>query len=298
MIETIAPAADRDGALITDVATGTGAVAIALARRYPCRVVGIDQSPDMLAGARDRIDAAGLGERIELVEAPAEELPITPGSVDALTHTYLLRYVDDPATVLRTLAAAVRPGGMMASLEFGVPRGAELAAWRAYTRVGLPLAGALAGPAWVHTGRFLGPSIERFWNAYPLDTMLRMWADAGMERIRSRRLSAGGGDQVGGDRRPSRYVHARAFAYDSADLGEGLRRSGVDGGQVEVRRLDLGAAGDVGLGYDDASTARALLKQRQAGEAGRSGKGKDCEDCPDHDVQASPARPAGFRGGD
>ena len=43
---------------------------IALARRYPCRVVGIDQSPDMLAGARDRIDAAGLAERIELVEAP------------------------------------------------------------------------------------------------------------------------------------------------------------------------------------------------------------------------------------
>jgi demethylmenaquinone methyltransferase/2-methoxy-6-polyprenyl-1,4-benzoquinol methylase len=200
MIETIAPAADRDGALITDVATGTGAVAIALARRYPCRVVGIDQSPDMLAGARDRIDAAGLGERIELVEAPAEELPITPGSVDALTHTYLLRYVDDPATVLRTLAAAVRPGGMMASLEFGVPRGAELAAWRAYTRVGLPLAGALAGPAWVHTGRFLGPSIERFWNAYPLDTMLRMWADAGMERIRSRRLSAGGGIVIWGAR--------------------------------------------------------------------------------------------------
>ena len=179
MIETIAPAADRDGALVADVATGTGAVAIALARRYPCRVVGIDQSPDMLAGARDRIDAAGLAGRIELVEAAAEDLPVAPGSVDALTHTYLLRYVDDPATVLRTLAAAVRPGGMMASLEFGVPRGAELAAWRAYTRVGLPLAGALAGPAWVHTGRFLGPSIERFWNAYPLDTVLRMWADAG-----------------------------------------------------------------------------------------------------------------------
>ncbi len=198
MIETIAPAADRDGALVADVATGTGAVAIALARRYPCRVVGIDQSPDMLAGARDRIGAATLAERIELVEAPAEELPVAPGSVDALTHTYLLRYVDDPATVLRTLAAAVRPGGMMASLEFGVPRGAELAAWRAYTRVGLPLAGALAGPAWVQTGRFLGPSIERFWNAYPLDTVLRMWADAGMERIRSRRLSAGGGIVIWG----------------------------------------------------------------------------------------------------
>ena len=100
--------------------------------------IGIDQSPDMLAGARERVGAAGLAERIELVEADAEGLPLAPGSVDALTHTYLLRYVDDPAAVLRTLAAAVRPGGMMASLDFGVPRGAALHAWRAYTRIGLP----------------------------------------------------------------------------------------------------------------------------------------------------------------
>jgi demethylmenaquinone methyltransferase / 2-methoxy-6-polyprenyl-1,4-benzoquinol methylase len=200
MVETVAPAANRDGALVADVATGTGAVAIALARRYPCRIVAVDQSPDMLAGARSRIAAAGLGERIELVEADAEGLPLAAASVDALTHTYLLRYVDDPAAVLRRLAVAVRPGGMMASLEFGVPRGAALHAWRAYTRVGLPLAGTLAGPGWVHTGRFLGPSIERFWERHPLDAVLGMWADAGMERIRARRLSAGGGVVIWGVR--------------------------------------------------------------------------------------------------
>jgi demethylmenaquinone methyltransferase / 2-methoxy-6-polyprenyl-1,4-benzoquinol methylase len=193
MVERIAPAAGREGAVVADVATGTGAVAIALARRYPCRVLGIDQSPDMLAGARERIAAAGLEGRIQLSEADAEHPPLEPGSVDALTHTYLLRYVDDPAAVVRTLAGAVRPGGMMASLDFGLPAGAALAAWRAYTRVGLPLAGALAGPAWVRTGRFLGPSIERFWGDHPLDDLLAMWADAGMVRIRARRMSSGGG---------------------------------------------------------------------------------------------------------
>lgn len=193
MVETVAPALSERGAVVADVATGTAAVAIALARRYPCRVVGIDQSPEMLAGGRRRVAAAGLDDRIELVEGRAEALPLEPGSVDALTHTYLLRYVDDPAATLRALADAVRPGGMMASLEFGVPRGAALAAWRAWTRAGLPLAGALAGPAWVRTGRFLGPSIERFWREYPLDRLLAMWADAGMTAIRSRRLSAGGG---------------------------------------------------------------------------------------------------------
>lgn len=200
MVESIAPVADRDGAVVADVATGTGAVAIALARRFPCRVIGIDQSPDMLAGARVRVSAAGMEGRIELVESDAEGLPLEPGSVDALTHTYLLRYVDDPASVLRTLAAAVRPGGMMASLDFGVPRGAALHAWRAYTRVGLPFAGALAGPGWVRTGRFLGPSIEGFWRRHPVEDVLGMWADAGMERIRARRLSSGGGIVIAGVR--------------------------------------------------------------------------------------------------
>ena len=200
MVETLAPAAGREGAVVADVATGTGAVAMALARRYPCRVIGIDQSPDMLAGARARIAAAGLHGRIDLVEADAEGLPLEPASVDALTHTYLLRYVDDPAAVLRTLAGAVRPGGIMASLEFGVPRGVGLHAWRLYTRVGLPLAGAVAGPGWLHTGRFLGPSIEDFWDRHPLDAVLAMWAGAGMERVRARRLSIGGGVVIWGVR--------------------------------------------------------------------------------------------------
>ncbi|MGH2408669.1 MAG: class I SAM-dependent methyltransferase, partial [Candidatus Limnocylindrales bacterium] len=75
MVEQIAPAASRPDALVADVATGTAAVAIALARRYPCRVVGIDQSPEMLAGGARRVEAAGLTGRIELVEGQAERLP-------------------------------------------------------------------------------------------------------------------------------------------------------------------------------------------------------------------------------
>jgi demethylmenaquinone methyltransferase / 2-methoxy-6-polyprenyl-1,4-benzoquinol methylase len=194
MVEAIAPAAAEPGALVADVATGTAAVAIALARRYPaCRVVGIDQSPEMLAGGARRVTAAGLDARIELVEGQAEALPFEPGSVDALAHTYLLRYVDDPAATLAALARVIRPGGMMASLEFGVPRGAALPAWRLWTRAGLPLFGAPGGRAWIHTGRFLGPSIERFWREHPLDEVLEWWAAAGMERIRARRLSLGGG---------------------------------------------------------------------------------------------------------
>jgi len=202
MIDAVAPAAARPGALVADVATGTAAVAIALARRYPaCRVVGIDQSPEMLTGGARRVEAAGLGGRIELLEGQAEQPPLVAGSVDALTHTYLLRYVDDPPATLAALAEAIRPGGMMASLEFGVPGGAAFPAWRLWTRIGLPLFGAPGGPAWVRTGRFLGPSIERFWHKHPLDEVLGWWAAAGMERIRARRLSLGGGVIIWGTRR-------------------------------------------------------------------------------------------------
>jgi demethylmenaquinone methyltransferase/2-methoxy-6-polyprenyl-1,4-benzoquinol methylase len=201
MIDAIAPAAAGEDAVVADVATGTAAVAIALARRYPgCRVVGIDQSPEMLAGGARRVEAAGLRGRVELVEGQAERPPVEPGSVDALTHTYLLRYVDDPAATIAALAAAIRPGGMMASLEFGVPRGVAFPAWRVWTRAGLPLFGAPGGRAWVATGRFLGPSIERFWREHPIDEVLGWWAAAGMEQIRARRLSLGGGVIVWGTR--------------------------------------------------------------------------------------------------
>ena len=114
---------------VLDVATGTAAVAIELARRHGCSVVGLDQSPEMLAEGRARVERAGLAGRIELVEGRAEELPFEDGSFDALTFTYLLRYVEDPAATLAELARVVRPGGTIASLEFGVPPG-RLAARR------------------------------------------------------------------------------------------------------------------------------------------------------------------------
>ena len=61
-------------------------------------------------------------------ERPAESLPFADASFDHLTVTYLLRYVDDPGATLAELARVVRPGGIVASLEFGVPRGGGAAA--------------------------------------------------------------------------------------------------------------------------------------------------------------------------
>jgi demethylmenaquinone methyltransferase / 2-methoxy-6-polyprenyl-1,4-benzoquinol methylase len=189
-------------ARVLDVATGTGAVALELVRRYGCSVVGIDRSPEMLAVARRRVAAQALGAKIELLEKRAEALPFADASFDALTVTYLLRYVDDPAATIRELARVVRPGGTVASLEFGVPQArAARALWELYVRLALPLAGRLLSPGWHEVGRFLGPSIRGYEARLPLERQLELWSEAGLEDLRARRLSLGGGVVVWGRRR-------------------------------------------------------------------------------------------------
>ena len=188
-------------ARVLDVATGTGAVALELVRQHGCSVVGVDRSADMLAVARARIAARGLTSRIELHEGRAEALPFAEASFDALTVTYLLRYVDDPAATLRELARVVRPGGTVAMLEFGVPPGrAARTLWELYVRLVLPLAGRLLSPGWHEVGRFLGPSIRDFEARLPLERQLELWSDVGLANLQARRLSLGGGVVVWGRR--------------------------------------------------------------------------------------------------
>ena len=105
-----------------DVATGTGAVAERLVLEHRCRVTGIDQSADMLAAARTRLEEGGLAQRVTLLRGEAEHLPFPDAAFDALTVTYLLRYVADPAATLRELVRVVKPGGVAG--EHGVRRAA------------------------------------------------------------------------------------------------------------------------------------------------------------------------------
>jgi demethylmenaquinone methyltransferase/2-methoxy-6-polyprenyl-1,4-benzoquinol methylase len=183
------------------VASGTAAVAIELARAQPARtVVGVDQSPEMLAVGCARVADAGLTGRIELRESRAEALPFGAAEFDALTFTYLLRYVDDVPATLAELARVVRPGGTVAMLEFGLPRGAWRPLWELYARVGLPGAGAIVSPGWKDVGNFLGPSIRGFWQQWPEPSLLDAWRDAGLAEVTARRLSVGGGIVVWGRR--------------------------------------------------------------------------------------------------
>jgi demethylmenaquinone methyltransferase/2-methoxy-6-polyprenyl-1,4-benzoquinol methylase len=183
------------GDQVLDVATGTGAVARELLRQKGCAVVGVDQSPEMLAVAREHLPAT-----VKLVEASAEHLPFEDASFDALTVTYLLRYVDDPGATLAELGRVVRPGGTVASLEFAVPAGLWRPLWRAYVDAVLPTAGRIVSPGWHEVGDFLGGSIREFWRRYPLGRQVELWRAAGIDEVRYRRLSLGGGIVIWGRR--------------------------------------------------------------------------------------------------
>jgi len=192
MIESIdAGPGDR----VLDVATGTGLVARGLARRYGCSVVGLDQSRDMLAGARRALAAApDFAARIELVQGEAEHLPFADGEFDHLTFTYLLRYVDDPAATMVELARVVKPGGRIACLEFGLPDPPLWRPlWRLYTRLVLPAAGRAFGTEWYEVGRFLRPSIEELYAQLPLERQAELWRSAEISGVQVRRMSLGGG---------------------------------------------------------------------------------------------------------
>jgi len=178
---------------VLDVATGTALVARELVRQKDCFVVGVDQSAEMLEEGRRRITLAAATKKVRLQEGDARHLPFEDGQFDALTFTYLLRYVEDPAATLHELARVVKPGGTIAGLEFGVPSGIWRPLWELWTRVGLPTAGRVIGNGWHEVGAFLNPSITGHYQEWPLPRLLQAWREAGIDDVRAKRLSLGGG---------------------------------------------------------------------------------------------------------
>jgi demethylmenaquinone methyltransferase/2-methoxy-6-polyprenyl-1,4-benzoquinol methylase len=180
------------GSTVLDVAAGTQLVSRELAARKNVRVVALDQSEPMLRAGREPNRLAGLDERIAPVLGQAERLPFEDGAFDAVTFTYLLRYVEDPAATVGELARVLRPGGSIAMLEFSVPTAPSArVGWWAHTRLVMPVLGAVTSPAWAKTAMFLGPNISRFVAAHPLAEWVRWFQEAGVRHVRTRTFLAG-----------------------------------------------------------------------------------------------------------
>jgi demethylmenaquinone methyltransferase / 2-methoxy-6-polyprenyl-1,4-benzoquinol methylase len=192
MVDHIVP--DRPGTVL-DVASGTAGVAIQLADRSGARVVGLDLTLDMLRQGQRNVAEHVLADRVQLAAARAEQTPFPDRTFDALTFTYLLRYVDDPQATLVELARVVKPGGAVASLEFLAPVSRFWRFWWwLYTRLLLPAGGWLTGGReWFEVGRFLGPNISDHYRRYPVAWTVEAWKRAGFVDVGVRRMSLGGG---------------------------------------------------------------------------------------------------------
>ena len=174
---------------VLDVAAGTGLVARDIVRRYEARVVGLDQSAEMLAQAGERKEPG-----VVFVRGDGQRIPFADGSFDAVTFTYLLRYVDDPAATIVELARVLRPGGVMGSIEFGVPSNALVRnSWRLYGSVIFPTLSRVVSPGWRRIGDFLGGSISTFDETFPPERLEELWRAAGLRGVRTKRMSLGGG---------------------------------------------------------------------------------------------------------
>lgn len=151
-----------DAPRVLDVATGTGDLAIDIARARPgATVIGLDPSQQMLAIAGEKLGKRKLDSRVSLVVGDAQALPFKDHEMDAATIAFGIRNVPDRAAGLRELARVVRPGGRIAVLELGEPKGGIMSrAARFHTRHVVPKLGALLSGAREY--KYLQRSIAAF----------------------------------------------------------------------------------------------------------------------------------------
>jgi demethylmenaquinone methyltransferase/2-methoxy-6-polyprenyl-1,4-benzoquinol methylase len=165
-------------ARVLDVATGTGDLAIELAKAVPSgSVIGLDPSTAMLEIAKQKMVKRGLDGRVTLVEGDAQALPQANCEIDAATIAFGIRNVPDRPRALRELARVVRPGGMIAVLELGeARRGLFGRAARFHTHHVVPRIGALLSGRREY--RYLQSSVAAF---PPADEFAQIMRDSGLD---------------------------------------------------------------------------------------------------------------------
>ncbi|MBR4045291.1 MAG: bifunctional demethylmenaquinone methyltransferase/2-methoxy-6-polyprenyl-1,4-benzoquinol methylase UbiE [Alistipes sp.] len=175
---------------IMDVATGTGDLAIAMAKRVDrTQILGVDLSEEMLAVARRKIEKQGLEERIMLEKGDAENLSMVASeSIDAVTVAFGVRNFENIERGLSELYRTLKPGGKLVVLEFSIPKN-RLVRWvySQYAHRLLPrIGGMISKDRQAYT--YLPDSVEEFPAPERFSDMLR---EAGFCRVKARSQSFG-----------------------------------------------------------------------------------------------------------
>ena len=130
---------------IMDMATGTGDLAIAMAKKIESTTIyGADFSSEMLAVAKQKIEHLGLSERISLTECNAENIPLEDEAVDLATVAFGVRNFEHQREALTEMKRTIRKGGHLVVLEFSNPKcGFVRWCYRLYSHYILPAIGRL-----------------------------------------------------------------------------------------------------------------------------------------------------------
>ncbi|HLX65787.1 MAG TPA: bifunctional demethylmenaquinone methyltransferase/2-methoxy-6-polyprenyl-1,4-benzoquinol methylase UbiE [Puia sp.] len=178
-----------ENAAVLDVATGTGDMAILLARRLPhTRITGVDISAGMLEIGRQKVAQLKLGDRITLQAGDSEALPFPADSFDAITVSFGVRNFENLEKGLQEMLRVLKPGGKLVVLEFSQPRVPVLCQlYRAYMRRIAPrIAGMAASNREAY--QYLNDSVQAFPEGAAL---IRILDGCGYTRTRLTRLSLG-----------------------------------------------------------------------------------------------------------
>ena len=172
-----------------DLACGTGDIGFALAAQLPSlHVTGVDPSAEMLRIARTRVADA---DQVRIAFEPGEmaSLPADTASVDVITAGYGFRNVPELDAAVRECARVLRPGGVLGSLDFFVPRNAL---WRALFLGYLRVSGDVVGWWWHRTPAIYGyiaRSIAAFVTVEEFTAVLQRH---GFQVVETRRMLFGG----------------------------------------------------------------------------------------------------------
>jgi demethylmenaquinone methyltransferase/2-methoxy-6-polyprenyl-1,4-benzoquinol methylase len=179
----------REGSRILDVATGTGDVALEIAKSTPpsVKITGADFCQEMVELGQAKVAASPYAGRIDFRVAPCEDLPFADNTFDSITIAFGIRNVVDRKLGLAEMWRVLRPGGRMIILEFSTPRSQLFRQiYYFYFRRLLPVIGGLVSK--YNAYKYLPDSVLEFPSH---EEFSRMIAEAGFRNIHLHDLTFG-----------------------------------------------------------------------------------------------------------
>jgi demethylmenaquinone methyltransferase/2-methoxy-6-polyprenyl-1,4-benzoquinol methylase len=179
----------REGSRILDVATGTGDVALEIARRTPAsvKITGADFCREMVELGEVKVSVSPYAGRIDFKVAPCEDLPFADNTFDSITIAFGIRNVVDRKLGLAEMWRVLSPGGRMIILEFSTPRSMLFRQiYYFYFRRLLPVVGGLFSR--YNAYKYLPDSVIEFPTHEEFSLMI---SEAGFRNIHIRELTFG-----------------------------------------------------------------------------------------------------------